>query len=76
MTVYKYISSDPMVMQGQPCIAGTRITVSNLVHQIGAGRTVDEICADYEIITPEQIREALSFASNLAAHEEYRLAAS
>ena len=63
-------------MQGQPCISGTRITVSTLVHQIGAGRNIDEICRDYEILKPEQVREALSFAGDVVSHEESMLAAS
>ena len=76
MKSYPHVTTEPLVMQGQPCIAGTRITVSNLVHQVGANRMIEEICKDYEIITAEQVRDALHFAADVLEHEEYALAAS
>ncbi|MDP0499492.1 MAG: DUF433 domain-containing protein [Verrucomicrobiota bacterium JB022] len=70
---YPHIVSVPGVMQGKPCIKGTRITVANIVRQIGDGRSVEAICADYPQLAPEAIREALLFSSELASFETYEL---
>jgi len=70
------ISADPNVMTGMPCIRGTRVTVANVVRQIAAGRTADEICSDYPYLTPDSIRAALDFAADVSASETYELLAS
>jgi uncharacterized protein (DUF433 family) len=62
-------------MTGMPCIKGTRITVANLVRQIAAGRTPEEICRDYPYLTLESIRAALEFAADISSTETYGIAA-
>lgn len=59
MDYYPEITADPKVMTGMPCINGTRVTVANVLRQIAAGRTPDEICQDYPYLTAESIRAAL-----------------
>lgn len=76
MNKHLHITSDPKVMTGMPCIKGTRITVANIVRQFAAGRTADEICADYPHLTIESIKDALAFAAELTAAESYELLAS
>ena len=76
MNKHLHITSDPRVMTGMPCIKGTRITVANIVRQIAAGRTTDEICADYPDLTIESIKDALAFAADLTCGESYELLAS
>lgn len=70
------ITADPKVMTGMPCIKGTRVTVANVVRQIAAGRTADEICRDYPYLTLDSIRAALAFAADVSASESYELLAS
>ena len=76
MNYYPEITADPTVMTGMPCIKGTRITVANVLRQIAAGRTPDEICLDYPDLTIESIRAALAFAAAVASSETYELLAS
>jgi len=76
MNDHPNISADPNVMTGMPCIRGTRVTVANVVRQIAAGRTADEICSDYPYLTPDSIRAALDFAADVSASETYELLAS
>jgi uncharacterized protein (DUF433 family) len=76
MNDYPNITADPKVMTGMPCIKGTRITVANLVRQVAAGRTPDEICRDYPDLTVDSIRAALAFAADVSASETYELLAS
>ncbi len=68
------ITADPKVMTGLPCIRGTRVTVANIVRQIAAGRSPDEICHDYPYLTLEAIRAALEFAADVSASETYEIA--
>ena len=70
------ITADPRIMSGMPCIAGTRITVANVVRQVAAGRAADEICQDYPDLTLDSIRAALAFAAAVSASETYELLAS
>lgn len=57
------ITSDPARMRGLPCIRGTRITVSAILGQLAAGRTVDEILKDYPQLEREDVLAALEYAA-------------
>jgi uncharacterized protein (DUF433 family) len=70
------ISADPKVMAGMPCIKGTRVTVANVVRQVAAGRSVEEICHDYPYLTPDSVRAALEFAADMTSSETHELLAS
>jgi uncharacterized protein (DUF433 family) len=76
MNDHPNITADPKVMTGMPCIKGTRVTVSNVVRQIAAGRAPEEICRDYPYLTLDSIRAALEFAADVSASETYELLAS
>lgn len=56
------ISVDPLKMQGRPCIRDTRITVSAVLGQLAAGRSVDQVLSDYPDLEPEDVKAALTFA--------------
>jgi uncharacterized protein (DUF433 family) len=74
MTDFTRITKDPAVMGGKPCIRGLRVTVGMIVAQIGAGRTVDELLADYPYLEREAILEALRYAAWRAQEREIELA--
>ena len=67
------ITQNPAVMGGKPCIRGLRVTVGMIVGQIGAGRTVDELLADYPYLAREDIPEALRYAAWRAEEREFQL---
>jgi uncharacterized protein (DUF433 family) len=56
-------------MGGRACIRGMRITVSLVVSLVANGMTVEEIVREYPDLEPEDVREALSYASVLASEE-------
>jgi uncharacterized protein (DUF433 family) len=60
---FERVTQDPSVMGGKPRIRGLRVTVGMIVGQIGAGRTVDELLADYPYLEREDILEALRYAA-------------
>lgn len=73
MSKHPGITADPKVMTGMPCIKGTRVTVANIVRQIAAGRSPDDICRDYPYLSVEAIRASLEFAAAVSASETYEL---
>jgi len=73
MNDFPRITQKPAVMGGKPCICGLRIPVGMIVGQIGAGRTVDELLADYPYLEREDIPEALRYAAWRAEEREVEL---
>jgi uncharacterized protein (DUF433 family) len=63
------ITFDPGVMGGQACIRGLRIPVSLVVNLVANGMSADEIIQEYPDLEPEDIKEALRYASWLAKEE-------
>jgi uncharacterized protein (DUF433 family) len=74
MSRFTRITQNPAVMGGKPCIRGLRVTVGMIVGQMGAGRTVDELLADYPYLEREDIPEALRYAAWRAQEREIELA--
>jgi uncharacterized protein (DUF433 family) len=61
-------------MGGKPSIRGLRVTVGMIVGQLGAGRTVDEILADYPYLEHEDVLQAIRYAAWRAEEREVLLA--
>ncbi|HEY1342746.1 MAG TPA: DUF433 domain-containing protein [Bryobacteraceae bacterium] len=57
------------IMGGRACIRGMRITVSLVVNLVANGMTTDRIIREYPDLEPEDVRQALSYASALANEE-------
>lgn len=68
------ITQDPAIMGGKPCIRGLRVTVGMLVAQVGAGRDIDDLLADYPYLEREDILQALQYAAWRAEEREIVLA--
>ncbi len=54
------IISDPSVMMGKPVIAGTRITVEEILEKLAAGETFEQILAAHPRLNREAIKAALA----------------
>ena len=59
-----YISINPEIRFGKPCIVGTRITVTDILQWLASGMTYKEILSDYPNLQDIHIRAALSFAAD------------
>ena len=68
------ITQQPDVMGGKACIRGMRVTVGMIVGQIGAGRSVEEVLADFPYIEREDVMQALRYAAWLAEQREVQIA--
>lgn len=64
------ITRTPEVMGGKACIRGKRVTVGMVVGQLGAGRSVDQVLADYPYLEREDVMQALRYAAWLAEERE------
>jgi uncharacterized protein (DUF433 family) len=67
------ITQQPGVMGGKACIRGMRVTVGMIVGQIGGGRSINEILADYSYLEREDIMEALRYAAWRSEEREVTL---
>jgi uncharacterized protein (DUF433 family) len=59
-----YISIDPEIRFGKPCLKGTRIAVVDILQWLAFGMTDTEILNDYPSLKKEHILAALAFAAN------------
>ncbi len=59
----KFISINPEIRSGKPCVSGTRITVSDVLSYLAAGMSVEEIMEDFPVLNKEKIIATLSFAA-------------
>ncbi len=69
MMGFKRITFNSNMMGGQACIRGMRIPVSLVVNLIANEMTTDEIIKEYPDLEPEDIKEALQYASWLTTEE-------
>jgi uncharacterized protein (DUF433 family) len=57
-------------MGGKACIRGMRVTVGMIVGQIGSGRSIEELLAEYPYLEREDILQALRYAAWRAEERE------
>jgi len=67
------ITQQPDVMGGRACVRGMRVTVGMIVGQIGAGRSIDDLLAEYPYLEREDILQALQYAAWRAEEREVEL---
>ena len=49
----QYISVDPNIRFGKPCIVGTRIAIADVLEWLASGMSHDEILVDFPVLTLE-----------------------
>ncbi len=62
----QYITTDPNIMHGAICFAGTRVPVAVVLDNLADGAETTEILRQYPSLRAEHIPAALSFAADLA----------
>ena len=58
------ITCTPGVRSGKACLAGTRITVSDVLEYLASGMSQEEILADFSDLRPEHIQAVLRYAAD------------
>jgi uncharacterized protein (DUF433 family) len=64
MNYAEYISVNPNIRFGKPCINGTRISVYDVLSWLASGMSFEEIIDDFPQLNKEQILACLSFAAD------------
>lgn len=59
----QYISINPNIRFGKPCIKGTRIAVGDILQWLASGMSYEDILNDFPSLRQEHILAALSFAA-------------
>jgi|SRR5690348_17551831 uncharacterized protein (DUF433 family) len=62
------IVTNPTRRRGKPTLAGSRITVEEVMRKLAAGRSVDDILASWPHLTREQVLAAIEYAHQLVAN--------
>ena len=65
--ILSYITIDPDIRSGKPCIIGTRITVGDILQWLASDMNVQEILNDFPQLKEEHIRASLAYAANREA---------
>jgi uncharacterized protein (DUF433 family) len=63
MTTFDRITSNPAVMNGQPCIRGMRLTVRRVLEALAIYPDRQQFQAEYPEVEEEDIRQALEYAA-------------
>lgn len=59
------IQSDPAVMMGKPVVEGTRITVEQILEELGSGRTIEQLLEAHPRLTRDGVLAALRFGAEV-----------
>ncbi len=71
MLGFNRITFDRRIMAGQACIRGMRITASLIVNLVAHGKPTAEILEEYPDLEPEDVQQALEYASWLTRDQVY-----
>lgn len=66
MNLAEWITTDPDICHGKPCIRELRYPVEMILELLSSGMTNEELLADYEDLERDDILAALSFATRLS----------
>jgi uncharacterized protein (DUF433 family) len=63
MAAFERITSDPAILNGQPCIRGMRLTVRRVLEALATYPDREQFRAEYPDIEDEDVRQALEYAA-------------
>jgi uncharacterized protein (DUF433 family) len=62
----RYITTEPHILHGAACFAGTRIPVTVVLDNLADGAELAEIVRQYPSLGPDHVSAALGYAADLA----------
>lgn len=63
MPTFDRITSDPAILNGQPCVRGMRLTVRRVLEALATYPDREELRSEYPELEDEDIRQALEYAA-------------
>jgi len=73
MNYSEKIVRDPRIVNGEPVLKGTRVTLRTVLASLAEGATTAEILADFPTLSEEDVRAVIAFAAT-SAQEDLPLA--
>jgi uncharacterized protein (DUF433 family) len=74
MELDEYITINPEIRSGKPCIRGTRMAVCDVLEYLAAGTTIEELVAEFPDLTRNDVLACLAYAAkSLGASGEMRI---
>ena len=70
MRIQERVEARPEIMFGKPVIRGTRVTIEQILRELGAGATPEEVIGAHPHLSLEDVRAAQAFAADYLAGEE------
>jgi uncharacterized protein (DUF433 family) len=67
--MFSRITSNQAILNGKPCIKGTRISIEFILELLSSGATFNDILKNYPHLTEEDLQEALQYASRFLKNE-------
>jgi uncharacterized protein (DUF433 family) len=68
------VQSDPQILGGKPCFAGTRVPVESLFDHLRRGYTTTEFLEQFPTVDPTQVEAVLDLAMRRVPQEALRAA--
>jgi uncharacterized protein (DUF433 family) len=69
MNYHDFITIEPGKRGGKRCVRGLRITVYDVLDYLAAGMTPEQIVAEFDYLTLDDIRACLAFAADRERHQ-------
>jgi len=66
---FKHLSANPKILNGKPCIKGSRISVSLILEWLASGASLQDIHKAYPHLSIESLEEAIRYAALLGKNE-------
>lgn len=66
---FSHIVSNPGILNGKPCIKGTRISVQIILEWIASGASIKDIITKYPHLSEEGVKEAIHYAAKFMDNE-------
>ncbi len=63
------VAVDPDIHHGQPCVKGTRVSVTVIVGSLADGMTAEQILEAYPQLVQDDIAAALAYAAEVLHHD-------
>jgi uncharacterized protein (DUF433 family) len=70
MAKHPRIEQNPEIMFGKPVVKGTRVTVEQILRELGGGLSPDEVVTNHPNLSLTDIQAAEAFAADYLADEE------
>ena len=69
MVFFSCINANPNILNGKPCIKGTRISVQLILEWLADGASIQDIASRHPLISEESVRQAILYTAHFERNE-------